>query len=212
MIHYKKLAILSLAGLLLGTLPNVSASATEAAVINKETVVTEDTVAAEDADTKNTKSVAPENEEEATASKIDYKEQLLTITKEGFVADSFQGVDALYRKGRSDGSSTTYSCAAYIKKFYKEIYGVSVNNLFAGATPRSSKGTFKLVKTPEAGDIVACPSTSGSNHWAIVKQVNDDNTVTLIEQNWKWSQGGQTVCKINRKISISGAKFYHLYK
>ena len=156
MIHYRKLAILTLTGILLGTLPNVSASATEAGTLNKETVVTEDTVAAEDADTKNTEAAALENEEEATASKIDYKEQLLTITKEGFVADSFQGVDALYRKGRSDGSSTTYSCAAYIKKFYKEIYGVSVNNLFAGATPRSSKGTFKLVKTPEAGDIVAC--------------------------------------------------------
>lgn len=224
MVHYRKLAILSLTGILLGTLPNTSASATEAAAINKETVVTEDTivaedtavaedtVTAEDADTKNTEVAAPENKEEPVISKIDYKEQILTITKEGFVADSFQGVDALYRKGRSDGSSTTYSCAAYIKKFYKEIYGVSVNNLFAGATPRSDKGTFKLAKTPEAGDIVACPSTSGSNHWAIVKQVNDDNTVTLIEQNWKWSQGGQTVCKINRKISISGAKFYHLYK
>ena len=228
MIHYKKLAILSLAGLLLGTLPNISASAAELTVTNTETIV------AEDADNKNPAVPAPEDQkenqeevkkenktdkeaskkekEEPTVSKINYKSQILTITKDGFVADSFQGVDALYRKGRSDGSSTTYSCAAYIKRFYKEIYGVSVNNLFAGRTPASSKGTFKSVKTPEAGDIVACPSSSGSNHWAIVKQVNDDNTVTLIEQNWKWSQGGQTVCKINRSISISSGKFYRLYK
>ena len=203
MIHYRKLAILSLTGILLGTLPNFSASAAE---------TTLNTVEVEDADNKNTAIPPLEMEEEPIISKVDYNEQTLTITKEGFVADSFQGIDALYRKGRSDGSSTTYSCAAYIKRFYKEIYGVSVNNLFAGRTPNSSKGTFKLVKTPESGDIVSCPSSSGSNHWAIVKQVNDDNTVTLIEQNWKWSQGGQTVCKINRRISISSGKFYHLYK
>ena len=188
--YFKKLAILSLTGILLGTLPGVSVSAAEITATNKETTVTETEV----------------------TPKVDYKLQTLTITKEGFVADSFQGVDALYRKGRSDGSSDTYSCAAYIKRFYKEIYGVSVNNLFGGRTPNSNKGTFKLVKTPEAGDIVACSSTGGSSHWAIVKQVNDDNTVTLIEQNWKWSQGGQTVCKINRRLSISSGKFYHLYK
>ena len=187
---YKKLAILSLAGFLMGTIPSVSGAAAEVNTA-KEAVITE---------------------EDKKEEKIVYKSQILTITKEGFVADSFNGVDALYRKGRNDGSNSTYSCAAYIKRYYSQVHGVTVGNLFSGATPSASKGTFKSVKTPQAGDIVACRSTGGSNHWAIVKQVNDDNTVTLIEQNWKWIQGGQTVCKTNRTISISSGKFYRLYQ
>ncbi len=144
--------------------------------------------------------------------KVNYTTKILTITKNGFVADTLNGVQALYRPGRNDGSNSTYSCAAFIKRYYKEVHGVTVMNLFAGRTPSSSKGSFKSVSTPQVGDVVACPSTSGSNHWAIVKQVNNNNTVTLIEQNWKWSQGGQTLCKINRSISISSGKFYRLYK
>ena len=189
---YKRFACLALAGLLLINTASVTASATEVSL--SETTESEVTLP------------------EAECKKCVYKSQTLTITKEGFVADSFNGVDALYRKGRNDGSSSTYSCAAYIKRYYKEVHNVTVSNLLSGRTPVSSKGTFKLVKTPEAGDIVACSSTGGSNHWAIVKQVNDDNTVTLIEQNWKWSQGGQTVCKINRSISVSSGKFYRLYE
>lgn len=189
---YKRLAFFALAGLLFINTPTMAASAAEVEVTEVSTEETTDTI--------------------EEVEKADYKEKILTITKEGFVADSFNGVDALYRKGRSDGSSATYSCAAYIKRYYKEVYGVSVNNLLSGRTPLSSKGTFKQVKTPQVGDVVACLSTGSSNHWAIVKQVNDDNTVTLIEQNWKWSQGGQTVSKINRRISISSGKFYRLYE
>lgn len=225
---YKRLALIALAGLLFINAPTAAASAAE---ISTEEVAenTEETSESLESDTEESSEVSENNTEETLKvskdkkknkkedvseqpEKAAYKEKTLTITKEGFVADSFNGVDALYRKGRSDGSSSTYSCAAYIKRYYKEVHGVSVNNLFGGRTPMSSKGTFKLVKTPQAGDVVACHSTGGSNHWAIVKQVNDDNTVTLIEQNWKWSQGGQTVCKSNRSISFSSGKFYRLYE
>ena len=143
---------------------------------------------------------------------MNYLTKTLIITKNSFVADTLNGVPALYRTAKNDGSSSTYSCAAFVKRYYKEVYGVTVANLLSGRTPSSSKGSFKSVSTPQVGDIVACRSTSGSNHWAIVKQVNDNNTVTLIEQNWKWKQSGQTLCKINRSISISSGKFYRLYK
>ena len=180
--YFRKLVILALTGILLGTTPTTS-------VVSAKTV--ENTV---------------DNDKEEK----NYSLKILSITKSNFVADSFNGVEALYRTGRNDGSSSTYSCAAYVKRYYKEVHGVTVANLFKGATPSSSKGRFKLVRTPEEGDIVACPSTSGSNHWAIVKKVNSNNTVTLIEQNWKWTQGGQTLCKINRTISVSSGKFYRL--
>ncbi len=218
---YKRLAFFALAGLLFINTPTMAASAAEVEVTEVSTEETTDTIEKADDTTENSSKNKKNNKAEKATNasqqteeteKVDYKEKILTITKEGFVADSFNGVDALYRKGRSDGSSATYSCAAYIKRYYKEVYGVSVNNLLSGRTPLSSKGTFKQVKTPQVGDVVACLSTGSSNHWAIVKQVNDDNTVTLIEQNWKWSQGGQTVSKINRRISISSGKFYRLYE
>ena len=49
-----------------------------------------------------------------------------------------------------------------------------------------------------------------TTHWAIVKQVNKNGTVTLIEQNWKWNQGGSTQTVLNRKIKTSSARFYRL--
>lgn len=187
--NYKRLAIVTLTGILLGTAPVSFSFAKEADSIEEVTI----------------------DESDVQESLINYTEELLTITKDKFTADSFNGVDALYRRGSGDGNNATYSCAAFIKKYYKEVYGVSVKNLYSNSTPSSSEGKFKSVKKPQVGDIVACSTNSGSNHWAIVKKVNDDNTVTLIEQNWKWSQGGQTVCKINRTLSISKAKFYRLY-
>lgn len=140
------------------------------------------------------------------------KMQILTVKGSNFVADTLHGVKALYRTGGNDGSNPTYSCAAYIKRYYKETFDVSVNNLLSGRTPMSSKGKFRAVKKPQVGDVVACSSTSGSNHWAVVKKINNNNTVTLIEQNWKWSQSGQTLCKINRSIAIPSGKYYRLDK
>ena len=184
---------------------------------NNDTKVENTTETKDDKKTDNNKETKNDTKETAeksttTVKKMNYITKTLTITKNSFVADTLNGVPALYRTGRNDGSSSTYSCAAFVKRYYKEVYGVTVMNLLSGRTPSSSKGSFKSVSTPQVGDVVACRSTSGSNHWAIVKQVNDNNTVTLIEQNWKWTQGRQTLCKTNRSISISSGKFYRLYK
>lgn len=136
-----------------------------------------------------------------------YDEETLIVKKNHFVADTLDGVDAIYRPGKNDGRSATYSCAAFIKKYYKEEYDVSVYNLYGGSTPLTYEGTsFQSIKTPKVGDIAAT-----SSHWAIVKQVDKENKeVVLIEQNWKWQQSGQTVCKINRTISFDDLKFYRL--
>ena len=142
--------------------------------------------AASEENAKKEDSVKEVDEDDKVSDNKLLKTQIITIKGSNFVADTLNGVKALYRTGGNDGSNATYSCAAYIKRYYKEEFGVSVNNLFGGRTPNSSKGTFRSVKKPQVGDVVACSSTSGSNHWAVVKKINNNNTVTLIEQNWKW--------------------------
>ncbi len=154
----------------------------------------------EDTDIEDTK---PDKENKNET--ITYKEKTLTITKTGFVADTFNGVDAIYRKGGNDGSSATYSCAAFIKKYYKKVYNVSVYNLFGGSTPKTYEGKkFSSVKSPREGDVAY-----KSGHWSIVKKVNSNGTVTLIEQNWKW---GGNQCKANRTVKTSSLKYFRLVK
>lgn len=143
---------------------------------------------------------------EASLAEVNLKEDILSVTKSSFVSDTFNGVDALYRPGRNDGSNSTYSCAAFVKKYYKTVYDVTVNNLYGGSIPNAvNRDSFIRADKPQVGDIVAEPS-----HWAIVKAVNEDDTVILIEQNWKWQQGGKTVTKINRIVKNKNVVFYRL--
>lgn len=125
--------------------------------------------------------------------------------------DSLNGVNAYYRKGPNDGSNKFYSCAAYVKRYYKKVYGVNVNNLLYNRTPHAEGDSFEKVSTPREGDIVAGNTSHGTTHWAIVKSVSEDGrTITLIEQNWKWSQGGSTVSVKNRKVKASKVRLYRL--
>lgn len=148
---------------------------------------------------------------EETETETDLKEKIVTIKGTKFVTDTFHGVKALYRTGGNDGTNATYSCAAFVKRYYSQVYNVNVYNLLAGCTPISSKGTIRKVSSPKEGDIVATTSGSG-NHWAIVKNVNNNGTITLIEQNWKWQQGGKTVARVNRRVKASACKIYRLKK
>lgn len=138
-------------------------------------------------------------------------ERIIEITSENSILDSFYGVEALYRMGSSnqDNSNPIYSCAAYVKKYYNHVYGITVYNLFAGRTPLSMTGEkFVQVKKPKTGDIVYT-----KNHWAIVKSVNDvSNTITLIEQNFKWVEENSTFGRVNRTIPINSAIYYRCKK
>lgn len=139
---------------------------------------------------------------------INLTQKDVTISGTRFVSDSLNGVDTIYRSGTSsstDGTDPVYSCAAYIKKYYKSIYGLDVYNLNNGCTPLTSGDSFLRVSSPAVGDIVSL-----TNHWAIVKDVASDGTITLIEQNYKWSQGGSYACRVNRKISVSSASYFRL--
>lgn len=203
---WKRNAITLMTAFLIGIMPVTYASAA-----SDDTEESQENAADEiDVEDDTEEDIETDDDDEDAAANL--KTQIITIKGSNFVVDQLDGVKALYRTGRNDGSDSTYSCAAYIKRYYKQEVGVTVNNLFKGRTPNSSKGSFRSVTKPQVGDIVACSSTSGSNHWAIVKKINSNKTVTLIEQNWKWSQGGQTLCKVNRTISIPSGKYYRLQK
>lgn len=187
----------------------VSIEAEDTELLTDETISqpSEESAPEEEASLKNTLA-DDDSSDGAKASdkkKISYTEKTLTVTKSKFVADTFNGVEAIYRPGSNDGSNATYSCAAFIKKYYKEIYDVSVYNLFGGSTPRTYEGKkFGSVSTPKVGDIAY-----RNGHWSIVKKVAGKNVV-LIEQNWKWQQGGKTVCKANRTVSTNSLTYYRL--
>lgn len=141
------------------------------------------------------------------------RQKQITITKsKKQVVDSLNGVKAYYRKGGNDGSSSFYSCAAYVKRYYKKVYDVDVNNLFYNRTPNvaSGNGKFTRVKKAKVGDIVAMNTNHGTTHWGIVKSVSKKGVITLIEQNWKWNQGGSTVSVKNRKVKTSNVRLYRL--
>ena len=134
------------------------------------------------------------------------------ITKANTVVDSITvngvTVNALYKPKKgivsSYNSDSTYCCAAFVKRFYSQVYGVSVNNLIPGRTPNVLSGGGKFVKTttPKVGDIYA---TSG--HWAIVKSVSG-NKVTLVEQNYWWNVNSGLAGK-GRIVPLSGTSHWY---
>lgn len=131
--------------------------------------------------------------------------QWITITGTEFVIDSLHGVDAIYTEENNAPEDAVYSCAAYVKKYYKKVYGVTVTNLMDNGPPMipDGKAALKQVTEPQAGDIIFWPTSSNANnHSAIVKSV-EGNTVTLIEQNYK---SGVTAA-LNRSVEYPSSKF-----
>lgn len=133
---------------------------------------------------------------------------IITISKEGQVVDTFNGVSSLYRPGSWDGTDSTYGCHAYVIRYYQAIYGKTVYNLFHKCVPQTWGDSFVVVQNPQPGDICAQIKNS-SNHWSIVKKVSG-STVTVIDQNNKWVVGGVTQAYKNYTYSTSEVTFYRL--
>lgn len=111
------------------------------------------------------------------------------ITQNGQVVDSItvngKTVQSIYApRGNvaNYDSDTTYCCAAFVKKFYRTVYGVDVWNLCPGNQPIAGSGHFYKTDSPRTGDIAA-----SSGHWAIVRSVSG-SAVSIIEQNC-WNSG-----------------------
>ncbi len=127
---------------------------------------------------------------------------LITLTQPEQVLDTitFQGitVDAIYTNAAHSGSDPVYSCAAFVKKFYQQVYGINVYNLHSSvSTPLiyDNKGSFIVTEEPQIGDIVR---DNTRTHWAIVKDITED-TVTLIQQNYRSGTKAWTGCTIDKK-------------
>lgn len=140
-----------------------------------------------------------------------YNSRNVRITQSPQVVDTFNGVSALYLPGIGNTNTGTYCCAEFVSKYYRNVYGVNVWNMYTNRTPSASKGRFVSTASPQAGDIGYQLNSGGSGHWFIIKAVNESRC-TIIEQNWKWSSSGNTYCTVNRVVtqgSTRGLKFYH---
>ncbi|MDD5948879.1 MAG: Ig-like domain-containing protein [Lachnospiraceae bacterium] len=133
---------------------------------------------------------------------------IITISTEGQVVDTFNGVSSLYRPGSWDGTDSTYGCHAYVMRYYQAIYGKSVYNMFHNCVPQTYGDSFVEVKNPQPGDICAQIKKT-TNHWSIVKQVSG-STVTVIDQNNKWVVGEVTQAYKNYTYDKSEVTFYRL--
>lgn len=131
------------------------------------------------------------------------QEQVL-IEREMQVVDTFNGVPSYYTPANNSDGDTTYSCAAFVKRYYKQIYGIDVYNLLSGCVPQTNSGSFSVASVPEPGDIGYTPG-----HWFILKEINSDGTYTIIEQNWKWSSNGKVYTYRNRHVSRASVTVYH---
>ena len=109
------------------------------------------------------------------------------ITEDGFVADSMDGVDAIYNL-----TIASPDCLNYVQRYYREVYGLELQ-----ATGHdiwiTNSSAYYFVKTsdPQPGDIgyaSASEREKGNGHYVMCKSVNEAaGTITLIEQNWIWN-------------------------
>lgn len=134
---------------------------------------------------------------------------LVNLTHPGQVIDTitYNGitVEAAYSNEGYTGNDPTFSCAAFIKKFYYAVYGITVYNLLSPSSSPlvyDNKGSFSLTSSPQIGDIVR---DNTRTHWAIVKSIAG-NTITLIQQSYKSGSRAWIDCTID--LSDKGFSYF----
>lgn len=132
------------------------------------------------------------------------------ITKSNQVVDSITvngvKVDAIFRPyDYTNGKDSTYSCAAFVSKFYKKVYNISVSNLLkTTATPLADKScNFTKTGSPKQGDILR---DNQNVHWGIVKSVSSNGMVTIIQQN-AWKDNAHTQAWVEAQTSQSNSRY-----
>ena len=132
----------------------------------------------------------------------------VTITEDGFAADSMDGVDAIYNL-----TTASPDCLEYIQRYYSVLYGLDVQAVGHNIWITNDDSCwFAPTDTPQPGDIgyaTAQERERSCGHYVMCKAADEDaGTITLIEQNWIWNgQAG-----VNRTISYDGScyTFYTL--
>lgn len=140
-----------------------------------------------------------------------HAQENIPVTSDGMAVDSFQGIDANYITGTGNSNTGDYCCAGYVIKFYKELYGVdtyyiNMNGTKPVVVKPGHEVSLETVDTPKPGDLMQNLTYS---HVGIVKRIENDKVI-LIEQNYKYSENGQTVAVVEREIGLDEAYFYRL--
>lgn len=122
------------------------------------------------------------------------------ITCDGFVADTYLGVEARYNL-----TGPTLYCSDLIERFYAQVYGLTVTTPPGVPVVEEDGYWFELTDTPQPGDIAyASASSRVSSHYAICREVDAAaGTITLFEQNWRWGDKAG----VNRKISYQDSPY-----
>ncbi len=122
------------------------------------------------------------------------------ITGDGFVADTYLGVQARYNL-----TGPTLYCSDLIERFYAQVYGLSVTTPPGVPVVEEDGYWFELTDTPKPGDIAyASASSRASAHYAICREVDAaGGTITLFEQNWRWGD----MAGIGRVISYTDSPY-----
>lgn len=122
------------------------------------------------------------------------------ISGDGFVADSWLVVDAVYNL-----NGPTLYCSDLIERFYAQVYGLTVTTSPGTPEVAQSGYWFELTDAPQPGDIAyASASSRASAHYAICREVDAANgTVMLFEQNWRWGNKAG----VGRVIAYSGSPY-----
>ena len=128
-----------------------------------------------------------------------------TITEDGFVADIFDGVPAIYNL-----TISSPDCLEYVQRYYREIYDLELqavgHNIWV---TNDDTWYFARTDTPQPGDIgyaTAEERERGCGHYVLCKAVDESaGTITLIEQNWIWNgQAG-----VNRTIPLESCYTFY---
>lgn len=137
----------------------------------------------------------------AQAQEVTLDIEFIPITEDGFVADTMDGVAAIYDL---DGGPL---CSELIERYYEAVYGVTLQ-LGGAPVVLSGEGCFEEVDVPQHGDILYASEAArgGCSHYALCRSVDEDaGTVTLFEQNWSWNgQAG-----IDRVIPLESCYTYY---
>ena len=128
-----------------------------------------------------------------------------TITEDGFVADIFDGVPAIYNL-----TISSPDCLEYVQRYYREIYDLEIqavgHNIWV---TNDDTWYFERTDMPQPGDIgyaTAEERERGCGHYVLCKAVDESaGTITLIEQNWIWNgQAG-----VNRTIPLESCYTFY---
>ncbi len=120
------------------------------------------------------------------------------------VVDNFNGVYAYYDQDR-DRCWDTWSCDEYPTRYYQQLYGVDLTEFFSWPYDGYENEQVSITVTydPQPGDIALVYPTQRTGtsyyHAAIIKSVEED-TLTLVEQNYGYWQHGMAVAYTNRVI------------